>query len=611
MKKKILNILYLFILLQPIIDIITSLMTKFLDFRITLGLVVRGLLFVFSIIYILFISKSKYKKASTIYLSILLVFALLYFVTKPSMFVSKTFIISEIIYMFKYFYTLVMLLSLFNIFDDFKPNNRRIFKLLQIELFIYCFTIVLANVTGTAFATYSYGAGNSGWFYAGNEIGIIIALLFPLVFLLINKAQTFYILLYVIPIILAIQIIGTKTSMLGLILPTILFFLYYLIRIRKGKFKQFVMVTIMLTIIIVPTQDLPVIKNMKNSVESLERREAIPENKKDKDYTDDKVTKLVFSDRDYVNKKIKRIYTNSNITSKLFGIGFTKRQEFDSKIIEKTIELDYHDIFYRYGIIGFLIYISPFVLITLSAVKLCIKKRFRLNIKQLLLGYISYVGLGIAAIVGHTLGAPAVSFYVVIALVLLMYYLKNDQYKIKHDNKKISILVNDLDNSEIVKTLNELNSMYKENYNIEVISTYKINNNKLEITNLKELRQINYNNIKNKNIIIKYYNKLIDYVKCMIYVEDSNSKYMISFDPFYNYIVSNNKNRDTIAIAIENNNMSDKIIKKLVFSCNNTDYLIVNNNEIISYLRTKLHSTKYITLNNNEKITNVWNQILH
>ena len=109
-KNKILRWFYIFLLVQPFIDLITSVMTKFWDLPITLGLVIRGLLFVFSIIYMFFISKSKYKKMSCIYIGILFLYAILYFVTKFDLFHSISFLVTEISYMFKYFYTLIILL---------------------------------------------------------------------------------------------------------------------------------------------------------------------------------------------------------------------------------------------------------------------------------------------------------------------------------------------------------------------------------------------------------------------------------------------------------------------------------------------------------------------
>lgn len=615
MRKKIVNIMYWFILLQPLLDIATSLMTRFLDMRLTIGILVRGLLFVISVIYILFWSKSKYKKPSTIYLIILMVFAVIYFITKTSIFSNFSFITTEVIYMFKYFYTLVLLLVLFNLFDEFKPNNRKIFKLLQIELFLYCLSIVLANVTGTAFGTYDGGVGNTGWFYAGNEIGIIVALLFPLLFLLVNKSNSFLILLYVIPIVLGIEIIGTKTSMLGLLLPTLIFLIYYLIRIRKGKVKQFLMTLVILLVIVVSSPNLPVIQNIKNSINRFEYREENPD--LDEDYSDEVVSSVILSDRDFYNRKIQKIYANSSITDKLFGIGFVNREEINDENITKLIEMDYHDIFYRYGIIGFIIYITPFVIISLKVLSLCIKNKFKLNMKQLTLGYISYVGLAIAMIVGHTLGAPAVIFYIDLALVLLIYYLENGQYTIDIDDKKVTILALHLGTGGIEKYVSDLSKMLSPKYNVEVISTYKLDDKpdfdfpkEVKITYLindyprkEEFKDaLNKKNIKQ---IFKYGFQLgkiyiLKYFKNVLYIEENNSKYIITTREFHNKLVGSNKNRDTIAIATEHNyhNNNKKYIKKLCFSCNNIDYLVLVSEELRDFYAKLLEDTKCIYIPN-------------
>lgn len=614
-KNKIVNILYLFILFQPILDILTSLMTRFLDTRFTIGILIRGILFIASVIYILFLSKSKYKKQSTIYLIVLALFSILYFVTKPSIFTNTSFIVTEVIYMFKYYYSLVLLLLLFNLFDEFKPNNRRIFKLLQIELFLYCLSIVLANITGTAFGTYSGGSGNTGWFYAGNEIGIIVALLFPLLFLLINKSNSYSVLLYIIPIILGIEIIGTKTSMLGLILPSIIFFFYYLIRIKKGKFKQFIMTFVILFVIVISSPNLPVIQNIKNSINRYEVREN--NSSLDGDYSDEVVSTVILSDRDYFNRKMVKIYTNSSIVDKLFGVGFVNRIEINDKNIEKLIEMDYHDIFYRYGIVGFIIYVLPLIVISFKVLQLCLKNKFKLNMKQLVLGYISYVGLAIAAIVGHTLGAPAVIFYVDLALVLLIYYLENGQYKIDIDDNKVTILALHLGTGGIEKYISDLCKMIDKKYKVEIVSTYKMDekpafdfsnrvNIKYLINDYPHRKEFN-NAINGKNVfdIIKYGFGLVKiyilrYLKNVLYIEEVNSKYIIATRTFHNKLVGSNKNRDTIAIATEHNyhNNDKKYIKKLCESCNNIDYLVLVSEELRDFYSSKLKDTKCIYIPN-------------
>lgn len=609
-KNKILRCFYIFLLVQPFIDLITSVMTKFFDIPITIGIIIRGLLFVFSVIYILFISNSKYKKISCIYIGILVIYAILYFGFKPELFSSISFLGSEVSYMFKYFYTLIILLLLLNIFDELKPNNRIVFKLLQLDLIIYCFIIVLANVTNTAFGTYANGAGNSGWFFAGNEIGIILALLFPFLYLIVNKTNSYKCLFLIIPVVLAMEIIGTKTAMLGLLLPTIVFFIYYLIRVRHGKLKQLIMTLIILLVIVCSSPNLPVVANIRNSLTSFNDR-VTNEEEQDEDLTDEAITKVLFSDRDYYAKKIGRIYSNASIQDKLLGIGFTNRESINDDNITKLIEMDFYDLFYRYGIIGFIIYLLPFGLMVVLCLKECIKIKFRFNAKQLLLGYVSCVSLFIAFMVGHTLGAPAVSFYLCLAIILLVYYLKESYHKVDLDDNKVTIFALHLGTGGVEKYIASLCKMLEDNYEIEIISTYKKTeepafkiSDKVKITYLindyphvfefrramldgKVIQTIKWGMHLAKILFLKYYKNFV--AICFV-----KSKYIITTRAFHNKLVSDNKNRDCIAIATEHNyhNNNVKYVNKVVNSVENMDYFVLVSPSLKDYYQEKLKDTK-------------------
>lgn len=624
-KEKVLKLFYLFLLLQPVLDLVTSLMTKFLNSTFTLGVFVRGIVLVTGCIYILFFSKSKYKKISSIYLVSLFIFWILYFITKLDIFYNRSWIVTEVIYIFKYFYTVIMLMTLLNFFDEYKPNNRKIFKLLQIALCTYCFIIVIANVTGTAFGTYAGGVGNTGWFYSGNEIGIIITLLFPLLFILINKADSFKCLFYVVPIVFAIEIIGTKTSILGLLLPTIIFFIYYLFRIPSGKLKQFIITFIILILIGVSSLELPALTNIKNSVSRYETRQQIIKDNKNKDvidkeieeYSQEILTTVIFSDRDYYHKQVLKIYNKSSLRDKLFGLGFVNRDKIDDKNIEKLIEMDFYDIFYHYGIVGFIIYFIPFIVFTILVIKLAVKNKFKLNLKQLILGYISYVGIGIAFIVGHTFGAPAVSFYLVLAMVMLLYYMKNGNHKMDLDSNRVTILALHLGTGGIEKYISSLVKMINKDYKVEIISTYKISKKpafdfgkNVKITYLindypKKDEFKKY--LKEKKFIKAFFSGILlakllilKHYKNIKVVENINSKYIITTRAFHNRIVGRNKNRDIIAIATEHNyhNNNQKYINQLVISCKNINYLVLVSEELKDFYEKRIKNTKCLYIPN-------------
>lgn len=66
--------------------------------------------------------------------------------------------------------------------------------------------------------------GSSGWFYAANEMAIILIVLFPFSYMLLKKSIVFVI----IPIIsvLLISTLGTKVSMIGLYIVSFMIFVF-------------------------------------------------------------------------------------------------------------------------------------------------------------------------------------------------------------------------------------------------------------------------------------------------------------------------------------------------------------------------------------------------
>ena len=65
MKKN--NLVYILILIMPIIDLLSSIITRNFTNSITIGIVIKTALIMISFIYVFFFSHSKYKRKSVIY----------------------------------------------------------------------------------------------------------------------------------------------------------------------------------------------------------------------------------------------------------------------------------------------------------------------------------------------------------------------------------------------------------------------------------------------------------------------------------------------------------------------------------------------------------------
>lgn len=74
--------MYIFLLLLPIIDLITSLMTRLYNPPLSLGIVIKVLFLAIMLFYLFFRSTSKYKKLCIGYIFLIFIYIILYYVSK-------------------------------------------------------------------------------------------------------------------------------------------------------------------------------------------------------------------------------------------------------------------------------------------------------------------------------------------------------------------------------------------------------------------------------------------------------------------------------------------------------------------------------------------------
>ena len=109
-------------------------------------------------------------------------------------------------------------------FDDKKFSKEELSSVLLKSFLIYLLFIIIPFITKTGFNSYMDGSyGSSGWFYAANVMAIILIALFPFSYMLLKKS----IVLVIIPIISALLIstLGTKVSMIGLYVISLMLFI--------------------------------------------------------------------------------------------------------------------------------------------------------------------------------------------------------------------------------------------------------------------------------------------------------------------------------------------------------------------------------------------------
>lgn len=381
-KNNIMKIISFLVVAQPVIDLVVGLSLAHSFYPTIFSLIRLGIL-IFFLYYFIFINKSCVKQKVTILISMIFIYLVLYFV-------FHGYNLMELKSSLKVFYFPLLFSIIFSILEETEEKINQ--KHLLFSLFLYSFIIVVGALTNTAFNSYIESkVGSSGYFYAANEISAIISILLPFAFEYVFSKTSFVKILYLFFIISSIFIIGTKTPFISLIICL----LYYMFKfINKKNIIKISMISIIsliiLSFLIVKT---PIYKNMKIHAAFLKIdniTEIVPR--------PDLIDHFLLGSRLKLLNENNQIYLNSSFGKQLMGIGYVDNP--------KLVEMDFCDIFYRQGIIGFILYFSIVIYVISKQIRKCGKKNI---MPVVLICLISFT-------VGHVLIAPAVSIFVAIIM---------------------------------------------------------------------------------------------------------------------------------------------------------------------------------------------------
>lgn len=425
-KKHIVLYLSVFIMSGFIIDLLTSLT---INFQISLGIIIRSaFLFLFVLYNILNYHKDK---KNLISIGIIVVYSFIYIIFKHN--------ISDIVYLFKFLYFPLSLITIFNIYK-YEKKNVSSFPFIFL-LFCYSLIIILATLTKTGFQSYLITKeGTVGWFHSANEIGAILAILLPITINdCLKKINAFNILSLILTII-ASFLIGTKVPVISIIICSIYFYIRYIIEVKKNnKFTKKLLIIPLLILLglITVARFSPMYDNIIIHLEYLNI------NNIGDLFNFEVFDHFFFGQRLSFLSDLNNAFNNSDITSKLFGLS--------TIVFTKNSEMDLFDIFYRFGLIGFLSLISIIIIY--------IKKNYnRFNKKYML--SISLILL-ISLFAGHVFTSPSVSLLCVIIIANCFNYEKK---------KNILFASYDLNIGGIENALISLvNNLDKNKYNITIV----------------------------------------------------------------------------------------------------------------------------------------------
>lgn len=408
LQNNIEKIINYFIIIQPILDVIAAISLNVLHINLTLSSIIRFAFVLLCIYYIMILDKTKNKKQNILKVLLIGIYILCFSIT--TIITKDTTVLSfELKNTINTFFLPITLLALIDISKQYKIKFK--IKTIAYTYTLYIILIAIPNITQTGFNSYDYSkVGCVGWFQSANAIGNILSILIPIItiYLLKIKEKKILKILIILLSLYSIASMGTKVPIISLLICTITTLLYYIIKwIKQKKYKLLLLsttITTMITaiaLIIIPKTSF--YKNIQI------HKEYLGFNSYTEILTDYKlIDHFIFSQRLTFLKNTSENYQKANIKEKLFGIGYIENYGTDN-VNTKTIEIDYFEILFRNGIIGFILYFSIIIPIIIKSFK--IKNiEFKLCIILILL---------LALFSGHILITPAVSIFVALILTII------------------------------------------------------------------------------------------------------------------------------------------------------------------------------------------------
>lgn len=651
------NWLLLIIIIQPILDIISYFQSKYMSTSYTWVVRICILLLTFLICFI----HSKNKKKLILFMLPYAVFATLHIVNLYR--INKLNIVSDV----KYFILTFQMPILSILLIDYIKNNAeklsQIKKALFYNFIIISISIALAYVSKNYMTTYS-DLGIIGWFSSANTASMILCALTPWALYIFSNSKNMW--LYTLGYLIIFIILYTNaTRSCYLTLIASLLFISFAIIFSKDDTKKLPKLAITIFFICLTvfsykysstfsrmldtkTTNDNYKQEIKNIISSKNNNDNIDFD--NIDMNDNKLIadilrtsflyenlinihgeeKVVETMKPYLSSSAlsdtrlsKRInakieFNDSDIITKILGIGYSR---IDANSLD--LENDLTAIYYYYGYIGLITYISLIVFIIFKAVITFFKNPRLISDKEfLLLCFLILLLLLGGEYSGAFLRKSNANIYLSMYLVLLytQYVLLDYANPKEMNNKKITFLLLHLGYGGIeTSTINTANAL-SEKYDVELISFYNLPESQEQYLNSNISVKYLYNGgpnklefkeaIKRKNIIRIFLEgfKSLDILakkKVLIIkkIINSNSFAIISTRYDFSKLLNKYGNKNTIKIAQEHHyhNNNKKYINILKNKYNNIDYLLAltpslkNDYEI--FLKNNKH-TKIVVIPN-------------
>ena len=466
-KINIENILCFFIIICPILDMLSFIFRNVFNTNISPSTILRPVIPIIVIIYLFFKEDKKFKLYTFLGFLILGIYGVihLYLFTKVKTGSSYSGVIHEAQYIVNYSFMILNLFLYIYIFKD--KNTEKLKKSILYSACIYVGSIIISIITHTSSHTYlEEQMGYKGWFESGNSVGAILLLT---MFIYINYIKDKKYRKIVIPLLVLLGIflmflIGTRVGLLGFILVISLYIIvevFYSLLHNKKVNKRIVgigaglIVAISICVVIFGSTTLERRKHLKEiesdiSDENLKDNSHITgdlldiKNKIDKNELEDgymsETQKKSIMDLYNTANSMKISNNDQRMQQLIYNIALVKNQKSLGLILfgngyvanfrELILEMEIPAFLFNFGILGFILYFVPFLSIFVYGLWIGIKNIKKIDDEYIMMELASGFTFALSFFSGYTFFNSSSMIVIVVINTLLV----NKIYKLKKEN---------------------------------------------------------------------------------------------------------------------------------------------------------------------------------
>ena len=281
--EKLNNLLMIFLVLQPVLDVYMALVGNAFDiFGISIATLIRTI-FVITIFAIVVISQIKYKYHTKYayailgYLGAVILYSLLHHINIVSF---NGYFITEGMYSFltEILYVLRLIIPVFLIYVVIitKPSKEDLFKVIIAVVAFISFVIIITNIFEVSYASYSQTNGrieynvidwfvkddltydktlSKGYFVSANQIGALLVFLLPMTIYYTVRESKWYLYIIMLLQVVSMVLVGTRVANYGWILVftamIVMYTVLYFTKSYKLKLQNIIGLCIVLIVAVV------------------------------------------------------------------------------------------------------------------------------------------------------------------------------------------------------------------------------------------------------------------------------------------------------------------------------------------------------------------------